>query len=117
MPLAERLFEQIPEVRYVAVARGENLSLAQRAGLADASEAASDRYEELLVNPAVLLLTQRRGNIDCGGLDYVLVRYGNFFQLVIPTDGGHVSVAIELGAELEATVDRVIATVRADAGP
>ena len=38
-------------------------------------------------------------NIDCGGLRYVMVGYGNFTQLVIPIGGtGHVSIAFELGA-------------------
>jgi len=47
------------------------------------------------VNPAVLLLTRRRGAIDCGGLEHVVISYGNFHQLVIPLDDGHLSVAIE----------------------
>jgi hypothetical protein len=67
----------------------------------------SDRYEELLVNPALLVLTRQRGDIDCGGLEYVLVRYGWFFQLVHPVDGGHISVAIEPDADLPALVDTV----------
>jgi hypothetical protein len=29
----------------------------------------------------------------------VLIRYGNFFQLLIPTATGHLSVAIEPGAD------------------
>ena len=44
------------------------------------------RYEELLVNPTLLELTRQRGNIDCGGLEYLVIRYGNFFQLVLPPD-------------------------------
>ena len=57
--------------------------------MAGASSSGSDRYEELLANPAVLTLLSQRGEIDCGGLRYVLVRYGNFFQLVtrIPRAG------------------------------
>ena len=60
----------------------------------------SDRYEELLVNPALLKLASQRGNIDCGGLDYLLVRYGNFFQFVLPESWGHVSVCIEADADV-----------------
>ena len=82
-------------VRYVAVANGQDVELRQRSGLADASSSDSDRYEELLVNPALLLLTRQRGEIDCGGLDYLIVRYGKFAQVVVPNpDGGHVSVAV-----------------------
>ena len=45
-------------VRYVAVANGQDVELRQRAGLVDASSNDSDRYEELLVNPVLLLLTR-----------------------------------------------------------
>jgi hypothetical protein len=94
--LAEALFSLSPGVRYVALARGQDVQLKQRPGLADASSSESDRYEELLVNPALITLARQRGEIDCGGLDYLIVAYGSFFQLVMPLDGGgHVSVAIE----------------------
>jgi hypothetical protein len=58
----------------------------------------SDRYEELLVNPTLLTLATQRGNIDCGGLRYLIIGYGHFQQLVIPRPAGHVSIAFELGA-------------------
>lgn len=81
----------------------------QRDGLADASASESDRFEELLVNPALLLLAQQRGDIDCGGLRYVVVGYGNFTQVVVPRPGGgHVSVAVELEAD-PAPVGRAVA--------
>jgi hypothetical protein len=87
-----------PQIRYVAIRQGAELTLRQRAGLGGASDAESDRYEELLVNPALVTLTTQRGNIDAGGLRYLLVRYGNFFQLILPTTGGQVSIALEPGA-------------------
>jgi hypothetical protein len=96
---ADELFTRHDAVRYVAVLDGSDLTLRERAGLTDASAADSDRYEELLVNPALLTLTSRRGEIDCGGLDYVIVGYGNFQQLVVPTSTGHVSVAVEHGTD------------------
>jgi hypothetical protein len=68
--------------------------------LAGASSSVSDRFEELLVNPAIIELARRRGEIDCGGLRYVIVAYGNFFQLVIPLTGGHASIAIERDASV-----------------
>ena len=45
--------------------------------------------------PSTLLkLAGQRGDIDCGGLRYLVVACGNFWQLVIPTDhASHVSVA------------------------
>lgn len=82
-------------IRYVAVADGQQVELQQRDGLDDASSTESDRYEELLVNPTLLALTRQRGEIDCGGLEHVIVRYRNFAQVVVPNpDGGHVSVAV-----------------------
>jgi hypothetical protein len=95
-------------VRYVAVADGQQVELQQRAGLMDASSSDSDRYEELLVNPVLLLLTRQRGEIDCGGLEYVIVRYGHFAQVVVPNpSGGHVSVAVSPGQDPVAVADAV----------
>ncbi len=92
--LPNALFDLSPHIRYVAVRLDDSLSLHQRPDLADASSSESDRYEELLVNPTLLALTTARGRIDCGGLDLILIRYGNFFQLVHPLTAGHVSIAI-----------------------
>jgi hypothetical protein len=111
--LTDRLFRASPHIRYVAVYRAGELQLAARPGLRHASSAESDRYEELLVNPTLLTLVGQRGAIDCGGLEYVLIRYGHFFQLVHPVAGGHVSVAIEAGAEPLALVPVVRAALAA----
>ena len=72
-----------------------DLSMRQRPGTGQASAAGSDRYEALLVNPTILKLSTQRGDIDCGGLRYVVVRYGSFYQLVVPINRGHVSIAFE----------------------
>jgi hypothetical protein len=98
--LIDAIFQLSPHVRYVAVRSGDALVQREREGVAHASSAESDRYEELLVNPALLTLATQRGNIDCGGLRYVLVRYGHFFQFVRATADGHVSVALEPGADV-----------------
>jgi hypothetical protein len=87
---------------------GQDLRLVARPGLHDASSPDSDRYEELLVNPTLLTLTRQRGDIDCGGLDFVVVGYGNFRQLVIPTATGHVSVALEKEAVSIAAFDEIL---------
>ena len=52
------------------------------------SSSDSDRYEELLGNPAILTPARQRGNIDCGGAQCVVIRYGHFFQLVIDLPDG-----------------------------
>lgn len=97
--LADQIFGVSDLVRYVAIYDGGELTLRQREGISDSSSSESDRYEELLVNPTILKLATQRGNIDCGGLDYVVIKYGNFFLLTIPTDAGHVSVGTENAAD------------------
>lgn len=97
--LISSLFEIGPQIRYVAVARGQQVTLRQRPELAAASSGESDRYEELLVNPTLLVLARQRGEIDCGGLNYLIIRYGSFFQVVVPHGSGHVSVAVEPTAD------------------
>lgn len=109
--LIDALFDLSPQVRYVAIYRHGELSLRQRPDLSLASATESDRYEELLVNPTILTLTRRRGEIDCGGLDYVVVRYGNFFQFVVPIEGGHASVAFELDADPIGHAQEVLSTI------
>jgi hypothetical protein len=84
-----------PAVRYVALYRGGRLTSRQRSAASDASASESDRYEELFVNPT---LVRQRGNLDCGGAQFVLVRYGNFYQLVLDLHDGHVSVCLELAS-------------------
>src|SRR5215813_569993 len=84
-----------PSVRYVATYRDSHLEMRMRTGLTNESAAESDRYEELLVNPTLLALTRQRGAIDCGGLEFLIIRYGNFFGLVYPLTDGHLSVAVE----------------------
>ncbi|HEX5699978.1 MAG TPA: hypothetical protein VFX77_04980 [Rubrobacter sp.] len=109
--LIDALFDLSPQVRYVAIYRHGELSLRQRHDLSLASAAESDRYEELLVNPTVLTLTRQRGDIDCGGLSYVVIRYGNFFQFVAPIESGHASVAFEPDADPIGHAQEVLSTI------
>ncbi len=97
--MIDEIFALSESIRYVALYDGEELQTKSKAGTSGASGAESDRYEELLVNPTLLKLSSQRGNIDCGGLQYILVRYGNFFQFVMPTGRGHVSVCIEASGD------------------
>lgn len=98
--IIDRCLAVSPDVRYVAVYRDGLLRSRERPGLTGASASESDKYEEILVNPAVLTLARQRGNIDCGGLRYFVIRYGNFFQCVFPVEGGHVAVAFEPVADV-----------------
>src|SRR5215475_12864429 len=96
--LQKNVFAISPDIRYVAVADGQQVQMRSRPDLLNASSSDSDRYEELLVNPTLLTLATQRGNIDCGGLRYLIIGYGHFHQLVLPSLPGHVSIAFELGA-------------------
>jgi hypothetical protein len=109
--LIHTLFEASPSIRYVALYQAGRLISEQRQVVAGASAAESDRYEELLVNPSLLTLAKQRGDIDCGGLRFLIVAYGNFFQLVRAYEDGHLSVCIELSAnpvEQEAIIRSVV---------
>lgn len=98
--MIDNCFGASRHVRYVAVYAPDMLVLRARDRLSGASSAESDKYEELLVNPALIKLASQRGDIDCGGLRFLIIRYGHFFQCLFPTPGGHVSVALEPAADL-----------------
>ena len=100
--MIDSVFAASPAVRYVAVYRRGVLESRQRSGLVGASAGESDKYEELIVNPTLLTLLRQRGEIDCGGLDHVLIRYGNFTEYVQPLVDGHLSVGIEPDADAAA---------------
>ncbi|WP_052273137.1 hypothetical protein [Flavihumibacter solisilvae] len=94
-PLKDKIFAISPAIRYLAVYEKNVLNTWDREGIKNASSSESDKYEELIVNPTLIKLLSQRGNIDCGGLDYVLIRYGLFFAFVLPMENGHVTVGIE----------------------
>jgi hypothetical protein len=114
--LSDALFALSPQVRYVSLLRGKELRLRERPGLAGASASETDRYEELLVNPTVLTLLRRRGELDCGGLDHVWIRYGNFWTGLFPIPDGHVNVGLEPDAVPSEFVARIRAVLAAS-GP
>lgn len=110
--LIKRVFAVSPEIRYAAVYRKGQLRSSERPGLAQASAGESDKYEELIVNPTLLTLTRQRGEIDCGGLHYVVIRYGSFFELVLPLPDGHLSVGVEPHADPLPLIPRLQETAR-----
>ena len=93
--LIDELFVLSERIRAVAVYREGDLVSRIRPGAPEPWSPDTDRYEELLVNPALMTLVQQRGKIDRGGARYALVRYDKFFRLIVPIDGGHLSVCIE----------------------
>lgn len=94
--ILSRILEINTAVRYAALYQSGKLISQQRTESANTSSLESDHYEELFINPALLTLVKQRGNVDCGGAKFVVVRYGHFYQLVIDLPSGHVSVCFEL---------------------
>jgi len=93
--LFNEAFEMSEDLRYIALYDNDDLSMKQRSDISNVSSNESDKYEELLVNPVLIKLASQRGNIDCGGLEYFIIRYGNFFVLLFPCKNGHVNIGIE----------------------
>lgn len=98
--IIQTLFEKFSNVRYVVLYADNNLTYRQREETLDSSSGETDKFEELLVNPTLLTLAAQRGNIDCGGLDYLIIGYGNFYQLVKSTSNGHVSICLDKSADI-----------------
>src|SRR4030095_7155738 len=98
--LMNRIFSIAKDIRYVAIYENEKLTSSERPDIKNSSASESDKYEELIVNPTILKLVTQRGNIDCGGAEYVIVRYGSFLEFMTPTKNGHVSVGMELSADV-----------------
>ena len=106
--IASRLFELDPDIRYVAVnQRGRIVEMEQNPKLPSNNPHDTDRMEELLVNPTVLELAKRRGDLDLDGIRFVVIRYGPQYQLLFPYREGHISVGVELKANVTDVASRV----------
>ncbi len=86
---------------------GDSLVSEQRDHTQNTSSSESDRYEELIVNPTLLKLATQRGNIDCGGLKFLLIRYGNFYQWVSSFNTGHISICIDSNADPISAIQKI----------
>ena len=105
--LIDACFAASPNVRYVAAYLDGTLALRSRDDIRQLGSNESDRYEELIVNPTLIKLLTQRGEIDCGGLVHVVVRYGSFYAYIQPVPGGHVTVSFELHTALDHEVPRL----------
>ena len=101
---SERIIDDLlgsySEIRYVAIYHNNDLVSKQRSDISGNSSVDTDKYEELLVNPVLLTAARQRGNIDCGGLRFIIIAYGNFYQLIKETLPGHISICLEKQADL-----------------
>jgi hypothetical protein len=91
------LFRLEPKIRYVAVNQNGSIVEMEQSPLHPTLNLhETDRMEELIVNPIMLEMAKRRGNIDMDGIRYVVIRYGSQYQLLMPYKEGHISVGVEL---------------------
>ena len=105
---SSELFGLDPHIRYVAVNQGGHITtMEQSPTWPSYNPDDTDRMEELIVNPAVIELTRRRGNLDLDGLRFVAIRYGLQWQLVFPYANGHLSVGVEPAADVSAVAEKV----------
>lgn len=105
--LKEKIFAISKDIRYVAIYSDEKLISSERPGIENTSSSESDKYEELIVNPTLLKLVTQRGNIDCGGARFVIIRYGSFYEFVMPLKNGHLSVGIESNSNLMDIIESI----------
>jgi hypothetical protein len=111
-PISSKLFPLDPDIRYVAVNQGGAIrEMEQRADRPTLNSHATDRMEELIVNPIILEAARRRGNLDLEGLRHIVIRYGTLYEIIVPYENGHVSVGVQLGADVEAIAEKVTATL------
>ncbi len=95
--LSTLLFKLEPKIRYVAVNQNrEIVQMEQSPQHASYNPHESDLIEELIVNPTVLDITKRRGDIDMNGIRYVIIRYGTQYQVLMPYRDGHISIGVDL---------------------
>lgn len=105
--IIDDLFNFLLEIRYVAIYQNDELTFKQRKQTSDSSSSDSDKFEELLVNPTLLTIARQRGNIDCGGLRFIIVGYGNFYQLVKEIKNGHISICLEKNVDLTTVPEKI----------
>lgn len=98
---------KLSSIGYVALCCGQEVLLRQAPGLVSRTTAETNFYEALLVNPTLLKLASQRADLDCGGLDYIAIGYGDFVQLIMLTKDGHISMGISRKAHTGELAKRV----------
>ena len=111
--LKNQIFSISDNIRYVAIYANDKLVSGEKPSIKNTSSSESDKYEELIVNPTLLKLVIQRGNIDCGGVEYVIIKYGSFFQFVMPIKNGHVSISIEPHSDILEITNKIQNIVKA----
>jgi len=112
--LKNQIFSLSGGIRYVAIYANDKLISGEKPSIQNTSSSESDKYEELIVNPTLLKLVIQRGNIDCGGVEYVIIKYGFFFEFLMPIKNGHVSVGIEQLSNIMEIINKIQDLVKAE---
>ncbi len=100
------IFDLDPGICYVAVNQGgEIVEMEQR--LPSHNPAETDRMEELVVDPTVLGITRRRGDLDMDGIRFVIIRYGLQYQAIFDYLEGHVSLGVKSECDVIAITKRI----------
>jgi len=110
--IIDDLLNSFRDIRYVAIYQKGALSTKQKENIADGSSSESDRYEEFFVNPVLLTAARQRGNIDCGGLRFIVIGYGNFYQLIKEINEGHISICLDKEVDLKNTPDQILEFIK-----
>ena len=110
--LLSNLLNCSDNIRYAALYQDGALFRAQRETLRCVSRHESDYYEEIIVNPTLLLLAKQRGDIDCGGLEAIVIQYGNFSQWIRPFHHGHLSVCLEPSSDIQQETQRIVSFLK-----
>jgi len=105
--IIDELFNSFADIRYVAIYTNNELTYKQKQQTLDSSSSDTDKYEEVLVNPTLLTIARQRGNLDCGGLRFLIVGYGNFYQLIKEINGGHISICLNKNVDLTNIPDKI----------
>lgn len=108
-----QLFRMEPKIRYVAVnQKGRIVEMEQSPSHPTYNPHESDRMEELIVNPIVLELAARRGNLDMDGIRYLVIRYGTQYQLLMPYGERHLSICVELQDDPVEVASKITAALK-----
>lgn len=116
--IAERLSAEVfslsDDICYVAVYYHGKLQSVSKPNQQRPSWWDSDKYEELIVNPTLITLLRQRGNMDCGGIRYVVIQYGTCTQFVHPINGGHASIGFEPKSNYIRLLPKIIKLLRSE---
>jgi hypothetical protein len=88
-------------VGYVAIGRGQDVLMRRHPKLVTGTTEESNFYEELILNPSLLKLAGQRGDLDCGGLRFIAIGYGEFIEMIMRMKDGHISLGVSSKTQVD----------------